>query len=200
VAAAIETLRRCGTRELALLHCVSRYPTPLAEANLRCIGTLAASFGCPVGYSDHTLETTTGSLAVRAGACLLEKHFTLDRSLPGPDQQMSLDPVQLAAYIRQARTAARGNLAEATLTAAEQSALGDGVKAPSAGEGDVRRVARSSVTTEVFIPAGTPLTRAMLTVKRPGGGVPPAEIDALPGRVAAQDIPADTTLLPEMLR
>lgn len=200
IAVALDTLTAAGAGEMALLHCVSSYPTPLAQANLLAVRTLAQRFGLPVGYSDHTQELCTGELAVRVGACILEKHFTLDRTLPGPDHAMSLQPADLADYIARARFARRGELDIHTLSAEEQAALGDGIKQPQAIEADVRRVARSSVTSAVAIPAGTRIQRSMLTIKRPAGGIPPAQIDSLPGRSAAVDIPADTTLTPEMLR
>jgi sialic acid synthase SpsE len=200
IAQAAETLAKAGTRELALLHCVSSYPTPIQEAQLRCIGTLAAAFGVPVGYSDHTTELFTGELAVRAGACVLEKHFTLDPEMDGPDQAFSLRPVELAAYIARAKAAVRGQLDESALDECQRLALGDGVKTCREIEADVRRAARSSVTAAVGIPAGAKITRDMLTVKRPSGGIPPAQIDSLVGRMAAVDIHADTTIKPEMLK
>lgn len=103
IAEALDVLAAAGTKEVILLHCVSSYPTPLHEVQLRCIETLAKKFDVPVGYSDHTMDLETGAIAVGVGACMLEKHFTLDPSLHGPDQAMSLRPVELVAYI--ARTA-----------------------------------------------------------------------------------------------
>lgn len=200
IASALDCLVAAGGGPVALLHCVSSYPTPLGQANLRCVAALAGRFGRPTGFSDHTVETVTGALAVGVGACILEKHFTLDRRLPGPDHALSLTPAELAEYIRLARAARRGAFDEAALPAEQRAALGDGCKAPQAIELEVRRVARSSVTAAVDIAAGTRIERAMLTVKRPGGGLPPSQIDALPGRVAAVDIPADTTLFADMLR
>ncbi len=196
---ALEVLATAGTPEAALLHCVSSYPTPLREANLRCIGSLARRYGVPVGYSDHTTELATGDLAVRAGACILEKHFTLDPNMPGPDHAMSLRPVELTAYIVRARKATAGVIDPSALEDWERDAMGDGIKAPREIEGDVRHVARSSVTALVAISVGTKIERDMLTVKRPGGGIPPGEIDNVAGRTAAAAIPADTTITPDML-
>jgi len=197
---ALDTLVDGGATRIILLQCVSSYPTPLHEANLRCIGTLAELFGAPVGYSDHTTELITGQIAVGCGACLLEKHFTLDPTMNGPDHAFSLRPVELAAYIARARGARFGQLDEASLDEQGRSALGNGVKRLRDIELDVRAVARSSVTTAAAIAAGTTITREMLTVKRPGGGIPPGEIDSVVGRVAATDIEADTTLTPDMLQ
>ncbi|NLF31192.1 MAG: N-acetylneuraminate synthase [Planctomycetes bacterium] len=200
IAAALDVLAGAGCGELVLLQCVSSYPTPLHEANLLAIRTLAERFGAPVGYSDHTTELVTGQLAVQVGACMLEKHFTLDPTMGGPDHAFSLRPVELVAYIARVRSVVRGSLDEATLDADERGALGSGVKRVYAIEQDVRAVARSSVTAAVAIAAGTKITRAMLTIKRPGGGIAPGEIDAVVGRVAAVDISRDTTLTPDMLR
>ncbi len=200
IATALDTLTEAGTTEVVLLHCVSSYPTPLSEANLRCIGVLAEAFGAPVGYSDHTMEIVTGELAVQMGACLLEKHFTLDPEMDGPDHAMSLRPVELAAYVAGAGSVTRGELDEADLAEWELESLGNGVKRPRSIEADVRQVARSSVASAVAIPAGTTITAEMLTVKRPGGGMAPGEIESIPGRVAARDIPADTTLTADMLK
>ncbi|MFW6146635.1 MAG: N-acetylneuraminate synthase family protein [Planctomycetota bacterium] len=200
IAAATDVLAGAGCGELVLLQCVSSYPTPPHEANLLAIRTLAERFGVPVGYSDHTTDLATGQLAVEVGACVLEKHFTLDPTLAGPDQAFSLRPVELVAYIARARSATRGSLDETTLDAHERGALGSGVKQVHPIEQDVRAVARSSVTAAATIPAGTTITREMLTVKRPGGGIAPGEIDAVVGRVAAVDIDEDTTLTADMLR
>ena len=198
IAAAIDALACAGTDQLILLQCVSSYPTPIDEANLNCIGTLAEKFGVPVGYSDHTMELITGELAVGVGACLLEKHFTLDPTMHGPDHAFSLRPVELTAYIVRARSATCGVLDPAGLGLSERAALGNGVKRLGDIEKDVRDVARSSVTSAEAIAAGATVTAAMLTIKRPGGGIPPSEIASVVGRVAAVDIPADTTLTPDM--
>jgi N-acetylneuraminate synthase/N,N'-diacetyllegionaminate synthase len=200
IAAALDTLAQAGAREVALLHCVSSYPTPLHEAQLRCIETLSKKFGTPVGYSDHTMDLQTGELAVQAGACLLEKHFTLDPTLDGPDQAMSLRPVELGTYINRARAARRGELNESALDEPHRQALGDGVKRVRPLEQDVRQAARSSVTSTVAIAKGTVITAAMLTVKRPAGGIGPGELDKVPGRKAAVDIPADATITEKMLK
>jgi sialic acid synthase SpsE len=199
IAVALDVLVDGGTTEIILQQCVSSYPTPLHEANLGCIGTLAEVFGAPVGYSDHTTELFTGELAVGAGACLLEKHFTLDPTMNGPDHAFSLRPVELAAYIARAKKARFGQLDEASLDEHERQALGNGVKQARDIELDVRAVARSSVTAASAIAAGTTITREMLTIKRPAGGIAPGEIDSVVGRVAAAGIDADTTITSDML-
>jgi sialic acid synthase SpsE len=187
IGAAVDGLRLWGVGErLILLHCVSGYPVPLDAANLGAIGTLRTRFGVPCGFSDHTQATDIAGWAVAAGACVLEKHFTLDQTACGPDHAMSLNPGQLAAYVSAARQAER--------------ALGSGELGFSALEANVRAVARQSVVAATRIRAGTAIVAEMLTVKRPGGGVEPAGLDALLGRRAVADIAADTVLTWEMVQ
>lgn len=185
--ACVARLRDWGAGgRLILLHCVSGYPTPLDAANLRVIATLRERYGVPCGFSDHTPVTQIAGWAVAAGACVLEKHFTLDPSAPGPDHAMSLSPAQLAEYVAAAHTA--------------ETALGTGALGFTEIEADVRRAARKSVVAAADIPAGTALTAELLTVKRPGGGIPPGELAALVGRRAVVDIAADTILTRDMLQ
>jgi len=169
-----------AARRLVLLHCVSCYPTPVDAAHLRAIRTLQVTFGLPAGYSDHTTSTQTGGWAVAAGACILEKHFTLDRSAAGPDHAMSLTPPELAEYVSNARTA--------------QASLGDAGLGMSELEQDVRRAARRSIVARTQIAAGTQITDQMLILKRPGNGLDPGELDRLVGKRAAVCNPADTPL------
>ncbi len=184
VEAAVGTLRATGNPHLALLHCVSAYPADPASVNLRAMGTLAKRFSLPVGFSDHTrgIEVAIGAAAL--GACIVEKHFTLDRRLPGPDHAASLEPRELAALVYAVRNV--------------RSALGTGVKRPSDAEREVARVARRSLVAVRGIPAGTRLAPGDVTARRPGSGLPPARIGELLGRVARADIPAESLLTPEM--
>lgn len=179
VAAAIRTLRAAGDPPLALLHCVSSYPARPQDANLRAMRTMALRFRLPVGYSDHTLGIAVPIAAAALGAPIIEKHFTLDKRLPGPDHRMSLDPRELKAMVCGVREAA--------------AALGDGVKAPRPCELDVRRVARRSLVLLHDAPAGTRLTAEMLAAKRPGTGIPPTEMGKVLGkrlrRAALADVP-----------
>jgi N,N'-diacetyllegionaminate synthase len=187
ILASVARLREWGAGErLVLLHCVSGYPAPLAAANLRAIDALHTAAEAPVGFSDHTESTAIAGWAVAAGACVLEKHFTLDRASPGPDHAMSLGPVELRAYVRAAREA--------------EAALGSGRLGMTAIEADVRRVARRSVVAAMPIKAGTVLTPGLITLKRPAGGIPADEFDRALGRHAVMDIPADTLITWEMLR
>jgi sialic acid synthase SpsE len=187
IAATVERLRSWGAADrLILLHCVSGYPTPLAYANLRAIAALRREFGMPCGFSDHTASTDIAGWAVAAGACVLEKHFTLDREATGPDHAMSLDPVELATYVTLARQA--------------QVALGSGRLGLSPIEADVRAVARKSVVAATRIPAGATITPDMLTAKRPAGGIEPDRFDSVVGCRAAANIAADTVLTWEMVQ
>lgn len=186
VDAAVETLfQRGATDRLILLHCVSSYPTPPADARLRCIRTLADRFNVPVGFSDHTASADTGALAAAAGAVVLEKHLTLDRRAAGPDHFFSLEPRPFATYVAAARQA--------------YQSLGDGVIRCSAQERQVRELARGSVVATTHIPAGKRLTSDVLAIRRPAGGIEPAQWTTLLGRVAKTDIPADTRLSWTML-
>ena len=164
---AADAVRAAGPGS-ALLHCVSAYPTPPGEAALGGVAALRAAFGLPTGYSDHTAGEGTGALAVAAGACVLEKHLTLDRGAPGPDHAASLEPRALARYAAAARAAA--------------AAVGPLRKEPSAAEAGVAAVARQSVAAARDLPAGHTLAREDLTVMRPGTGVPAARLGELVGR------------------
>ena len=177
VESAITTLSQAGTTQIALLHCVSLYPTQLIQVNLFAIGTLTQHFDLPTGFSDHTTDTDTGALAVAAGAQILEKHLTLDRSLPGPDHAMSLTPAQFVEYVRLARRSA--------------AACGRSEKRPHPDEQQMRRIARLSVVTTRTIRAGQTISVDMLTEKRPGTGIPADRLEQLVGRVSKVDIPAD---------
>ena len=101
---AVDTMRETGNSELALLHCVSNYPADPADANLRAMHTMATAFSVPVGFSDHMPGTEIAVAAVALGACIIEKHFTLDRTLPGPDHQASLEPMELVALVQSIRS------------------------------------------------------------------------------------------------
>ena len=154
---------------VTLLHCTSQYPTPMQECNLRAMDTLRA-FGFMVGYSDHTEGILIPIAAVARGATIIEKHFTLDRAMPGPDHKASLEPAELSEMIRQIR-----NL---------QLALGDGAKCPQPSEWNTRQAARQHVVAARNIAAGTLLSRKDLTTARSGGGLPAIELWGLVGGTA----------------
>ena len=183
---AVRRLRAWRAAErLILLHCVSAYPTPIEAANLGAIRTLEHEFGVLVGYSDHTMSVRTGSWAVAAGARVLEKHFTLDRSAPGPDQAMSLEPDGLRAYVHGVHEVER--------------ALGSSRIGMTAIEQSIRVVARKSVVAACRMPAGTVIERTMLETKRPAGGIEPDRLDELVGRTIATDVEPDATLTWDMI-
>jgi N-acetylneuraminate synthase/N,N'-diacetyllegionaminate synthase len=162
------------------LHCVSAYPTPEDEARLAGRAALAAHVPAAVGYSDHTTAVDTGALAVASGACVLEKHLTYDRAAAGPDHAASLDPAQLAEYVRFAHRAWR--------------MMGPARKEVVPIEEDVRRVARQSITALRDLPAGHRIARSDLTVKRPGSGIEPARMSEVVGRRLARAVAADRPL------
>ena len=175
--AAADVVRPTGG---ALLQCVSAYPTPDADAALGGIAALAARFGVPVGYSDHTIAEDTGALAVAAGAVVLEKHLTHDRGAAGPDHAASLDPAGFGRYVAAVRRA--------------EAMLGPTVKRRLDVERDVAAVSRQSVCTTWDLPAGHVLTRDDLAVKRPGTGIPAANLNVLVGRTLARPVEADRVL------
>lgn len=182
---AVRCIQAHSDAPLILLHCVSNYPAHEADVNLRAMLTMRQALGLPVGYSDHTLGMTMPIAAVALGACAIEKHFTLDRSLPGPDHRASLEPDEIQAMVQAIRDV--------------EAALGDGIKRPTTGELDTARVARRSVVSQVDIPAGTEITTQMLAIKRPGTGIPPRDLARVLGRIARVTIPADTVIEWEMI-
>lgn len=166
---------------LTILHCTSNYPADFLDVNLNAMGTIADAIGVPVGYSDHTLGLAVSTAAVALGAVVIEKHFTLDSTLPGPDHKASLLPDELAALIRQIRDVER--------------ALGSSQKQPNLCELPVRELVRRSVTSAHDLVAGVPVSASDLTLLRPGTGIMPKELESVYGRVPTRDIPAGTTLL-----
>lgn len=163
---------------VTLLHCTTEYPAPVSEANLRAMATMAQAFGLKVGFSDHTRGIAVAIAAAALGAEVIEKHFTLDRTLPGPDHKASLEPDELAMLVAGVRDAF--------------AALGDGVKVASPSEGKNRTVVRKSVVALAAIPAGTPFTTENIGVKRPGGGLSPMAFWSLLGGAAGRDyLPGD---------
>jgi N,N'-diacetyllegionaminate synthase len=165
---------------LCILHCTSNYPADPSNVNLRAMLTMGNTIGMPVGYSDHTLGLAVSTAAVALGARVIEKHFTLDKQMPGPDHQASLDPIELAQLIAQIR--------------AVESAMGSEEKAPVASELAVRALVRRSVTTVRDIVAGEVLDINDLTLLRPGTGITPKELELVPGHIVVRTLPAGTTL------
>ncbi|HEV7860365.1 MAG TPA: N-acetylneuraminate synthase [Pyrinomonadaceae bacterium] len=185
VAGAVEHIHASGPGSLALFQCVSNYPADPATVNLRAMLTMRQAFNVPVGFSDHTHGSAVAVAAVALGACMVEKHFTLDKSLPGPDHAMSLDPSELRAYVKAIRTA--------------ESALGDGIKRPVESELETLRAARRSLVSARIIHAGESLDESNVTLKRPATGIDPRLWQTVRGRVAATDIPPDVPITWKML-
>jgi len=167
---------------VALLHCTTDYPAAIGEVNLRALDTLRDAFGLPVGYSDHTRGTHISVAAVARGASIIEKHFTLDRNLPGPDHKASLEPAELASMVTEIRDV--------------EQALGDGVKKPSVSERGNREVARKSLVAARDIAAGEILSPENLTCKRPGTGISPMLYWDWLGRTASRAYAADELIEP----
>lgn len=172
IEAAIEVLEQSGTlrEHITVLHCNTEYPTPMEDVNLRAMLAIREAFGVSVGYSDHTLGIEVPSAAVALEASVIEKHFTLDRTLPGPDHHASLEPNELRAMVKAIRNI--------------ENALGDGVKRPSPSEAKNKPVARKSLVAACAIRQGETFTEANLAVKRPGTGISPMRWDEVLGRIA----------------
>ncbi len=174
---ALEVIREKGVEDVILLHCVTSYPAKIEDANLRVMETLRHKFKLPVGFSDHTLGITVPISAAALGAVLIEKHFTLDRTLPGPDHRSSLEPDELEDMIRSIRDV--------------EKALGDGTKKPTDDEERIKKVIRRSIVAKVTIPRGTIITEDMLDLKRPGVGIEPKNLNQVVGRRAKKNVKPD---------
>ena len=182
---ALNVIRSEGVEDVILLHCVSNYPARIEDVNLRVMETLRQSFKVPVGFSDHTLGITASIAAVALGACVIEKHFTLDRNLPGPDHKASLEPDELKEMVKTIRDVER--------------VLGDGIKRPAKDEEGIKKVAMRSIVAKVDIPKGTIIAEDMLDVKRPGTGIEPKYIDMIVGKKAKENIRKDELVTREII-
>jgi N,N'-diacetyllegionaminate synthase len=179
IEAAIDVLEQAGTTraQITVLHCTTEYPTPMNEVNLRAMQSIHAAFGLAVGYSDHTPGIEVAIAAVAMGATVIEKHFTLDRNLPGPDHKASLEPVELKAMV-----AAIRNI---------EAALGDGIKRLTLSEARNKPVGRKSLVASQEIKAGEVFTSQNITTKRPGTGISPMRWDEVIGRTSPCDFLPD---------
>jgi N,N'-diacetyllegionaminate synthase len=176
---AIDALVTAGTsaNKITLLHCTSEYPAPVNEVNLRAMQSMQSAFGMKVGYSDHTQGIEVAIAAVAMGASVIEKHFTLDRNMTGPDHRSSLLPIELNEMVRSIRNI--------------QSALGDGRKRPSLSEAKNRNIARKSIVASKSIKKDELFSLENITTKRPGNGISPMRWDEVLGRVASRDYAID---------
>ena len=179
IEAAIEVLNKAGTprTSITVLHCTTEYPAPMSDVNLRAMQSIRNAFGVAVGYSDHTLGIEVAIAAVAMGATVIEKHFTLDRKLPGPDHQSSLEPAELTAMVTAIRNV--------------EVALGDGIKRVTSSEVKNKLVARKSLVASRLIKTGEKFTSKNITPKRPGTGISPMRWDEIVGKTALRDYIAD---------
>lgn len=179
IEAALNVLEQAGTprQQIIVLHCNTEYPVPMNEVNLRAMQSIAQAFGVQVGFSDHTEGIEIAIAAAALGACVIEKHFTLDRKLPGPDHRASIEPNELARMISSIRNV--------------ELALGDGIKRPCASEERNRPIARKSLVAVRAIRAGEIFSEDNLTAKRPGTGISPMRLHEVLGRKASRDFAVD---------
>lgn len=174
---AVAVLKENGSADITVLHCNTEYPTPFSDVNLRAMQTMREEIGVSVGYSDHTPGIEAAVAAAALGAKIIEKHFTLDRDMEGPDHKASLEPDELAEMVRAVRHV--------------EQALGDGEKKPSASEKKNMAIARKSIVAGKDIKAGERFTEENLTAKRPGTGLSPMLWNQVIGQKAKRDFAAD---------
>ncbi|MFZ4785562.1 MAG: N-acetylneuraminate synthase [Flavobacteriales bacterium] len=173
--------------KIVVLHCNTEYPTPMSDVNLTAMQHIRRELHVQVGYSDHTLGIEVPIAAVALGAIVIEKHFTLDRTLPGPDHAASLEPEQLKDMVQSIRNI-------------ETAINGSGIKEASASETKNIPIARKSIHALIDIPANTRIEKNMLIMRRPGDGISPMRIDEIIGKETSRTISADTTLTWEDLK
>ena len=177
VADAIKVLKENGAGEITILHCTTEYPAPYEDVNLKAIDTMKETFGLPVGYSDHTKGLEIPVAAVARGACVIEKHFTLDRNMEGPDHKASIEPDELKQMVDMIRHV--------------EVAIGDGIKKVSPSELKNQDIARKSIIAKTAIKAGDVFTEENITTKRPGSGINPMKWFDLLGKTAKHDYQED---------
>ena len=177
IRSAIKALEENGATELTVLHCTTEYPTPFEDVNLRAMNTIKEEFGVKVGYSDHTRGIEVPIASVALGATVIEKHFTLDRNMEGPDHKASLEPNELKAMVDSIRHI--------------ELALGNEMKQPAESEKKNMTVARKSITASKEIKSGEIFTEENLTVKRPGDGISPMRWFDIIGKPAPRDFEED---------
>lgn len=186
VGLAVETLIKSGCPELVLLHCVSSYPAPYDQLNLKAISAMKAAFGLPVGFSDHSIGHQAAIVAATLGAVAIEKHFTLDKKMQGPDHKASIEPDELADLVKGVKIA--------------NSVIGDGIKKLAISELPNLDLIRKSLVAATHLPKGTRLTREMIEIKRPVGGIEPADLNKILGLELKNDILEDAPIRWEDLR
>ena len=185
VKGSINHIRKYGNPPIIILHCVSNYPANEIHLNLKAMITLEKEFKCLIGYSDHSEGEIASTIAVALGAKIIEKHFTIDKNLPGPDHAMSLNPTQLKFFIDNIR-----------LT---EKILGTGIKEPTSGELKMIKYARRSVVSLKNINKGDKIEKDNISLKRPSTGIDPRFVDKIIGRRVNRDIKSDMPITWEML-
>lgn len=175
-----EALEVINKSSIALLHCTSSYPAPVEDINLRAMVTIQKAFNKVVGYSDHTEGIEIALAAVALGARIIEKHFTLDKNLPGPDHKASLEPHEFKQLVKSIRIV--------------EKSLGDGVKRCMPSEENTKEVARKSLVVSQNLKPGDMLTRKNLVIKRPGTGIPPKDYNLLLGKTVKREVKQDQVL------
>lgn len=183
ISAALNVLEEGGVPRsmIRVLHCNTEYPTPMQDVNLLAMHTIRQQLGVEVGYSDHTLGIEVAVAAVALGACVIEKHFTLDKTMKGPDHAASLDPGELKDMVRLIRNI-------------ELAISGDGIKVPSPSEQKNIEIARKSIHLRNDLPQGAVISREDLIMMRPGDGISPMEIDRIVGKKTAVDLKANAKI------
>ena len=182
VRTAMRTIHRAGNRQVVALHCTTNYPCPPNEVDLRAMQTMQEKISALIGYSDHTLGIQVPIMAATLGACVIEKHFTLDRRMEGPDHAASLEPRELGEMVRAIH--------------AVETILGSAEKRPHASEQPMIVTVRKSIVTTRRIEKGEKLTRKNIGIKRPGTGIPPAQFIRIIGKRAKKLLPSDHLLKP----
>lgn len=182
---ALNSVYNQGNKDVIMLHCTTNYPCPLEEVNFRAMQTMQKKLDCLIGYSDHTLGLMAPLMAVSLGAVLIEKHFTLDKNMEGPDHKASLNPEELKEMVRTVRDV--------------ETALGDGTKQSTINEEKIKEITRKSIVAKIAILKGTMIENKMLDFKRPGSGIEPKLVKFIVGKVANKDIKKDEILSKGML-
>ncbi len=178
---AINIIREEKENQIALLHCVSNYPTAVDDVNLRAISTLSSTFNLPVGFSDHTIGNLIPTVAIAMGASIIEKHFTLSHNLPGPDHKLSMTPVEFREMVSTIRNV--------------EAAMGDGLKRPIEKEMPARLSSRRSLTAANNIDENEVITAKSIKIARPGTGLGPELLDIIIGRSSKRKIPIETPIV-----
>lgn len=180
ISEALNEIYATGNKNVALLHCVSNYPAKYEDVNLSTIKTMKECFKVPVGFSDHSLGTSIPIASVAIGANIIEKHFTLDKNMKGPDHKLSLDPSEFLKMVNNIRDI--------------EKAIGNGIKKPIKSELEARKIIRRSLVAGETIPKGSIITKDMITIARPGDGLNPNNLDLIIGKKTCKDIHEGETI------